>query len=435
MNTHKFVFHQDKHDSFTNHYSLDIPKHTFQNLGSRQLWNGGVYFQSTSPEDLIHQNVSQRRNSVEGGSPQLELMPANPSCSPLSCFQSQSMPFYVSNGYQGFPPCVYQFGPLPLTPQFSPGHSTEFPSHGPSEATSPVTFTKQSDLVSHPSNTLQPVLKLPSYGNPNTRATSSCGGIDSTCFQGSEFLPFVQSQMTSDDAILDRRCLTSAEGIPNSSVVCNPFSSTITQSNFQPTPEKQPPKPSGGVTSGNVSPRAAVPNKTRIRWTQDLHDRFVESVNRLGGPDKATPKGIVKMMEYDGLTILHVKSHLQKYRIAKCIPDSTEANYERRTSVNDNPQLDQKDGMNSIEALRMQLDVQRLLNEQLDAQRKLQMQIEAQGKQLEKMIQQQQETRRYLLETQKLDMLFPDEQTVSTEDVQASEVEGFDNTHFPSKIS
>lgn len=123
--------------------------------------------------------------------------------------------------------------------------------------------------------------------------------------------------------------------------------------------------------------------------------------------------------------------------------------------------------MNSIEALRMQLDVQRLLNEQLDvclfldliaclfspifvsfdpvstlfspffvqAQRKLQMQIEAQGKQLEKMIQQQQETRRYLLETQKLDMLFPDEQTVSTEDVQASEVEGFDNTHFPSKIS
>ncbi|RWR73818.1 myb family transcription factor PHL5-like protein [Cinnamomum micranthum f. kanehirae] len=430
MNTHKFVFHQDKHDSFTNHYSLDIPNHTFQNLGSRQLWNRGVCFQSPSPEDLIHQIVLQRHNSVEGGSLQPEIMPANPSCSPLSCFQSQSTPFYP-----GFPPCVYQFGPLPLTPQFSPRHSTDFPSHGPSEATSPVTLTKQGNLVSHASNTLQPVLKLPSYGNQDSRASSSCGGIDSTCFQGREFLPFVQSQMTGDDAILDRRCLSSAEGTPNPTVVSNPFSSTITQSNFQPTPEKQPPKPSGGVTSGNVSPRAAVPNKTRIRWTTDLHDRFVESVNRLGGPDKATPKGIVKMMKYDGLTILHVKSHLQKYRIAKSIPDSPEANCERRTSVNDNPQLDQKDGMNSIEALRMQLDVQRLLNEQLDAQRKLQMQIEAQGKQLEKMIQQQQETRRYLLETQNLDMLFSDEQPVITEDVQALEVEGFDNTHFPSKIS
>lgn len=63
------------------------------------------------------------------------------------------------------------------------------------------------------------------------------------------------------------------------------------------------------------------------------------------------------------------------------------------------------------------------------------MQIEAQGKQLEKMIQQQQETRRYLLETQNLDLLFSDEQPIITEDVQASEVEGFDNTHFPSKIS
>jgi len=26
-------------------------------------------------------------------------------------------------------------------------------------------------------------------------------------------------------------------------------------------------------------------NKTRIRWTQDLHEKFVECVNRLGGAD------------------------------------------------------------------------------------------------------------------------------------------------------
>lgn len=57
------------------------------------------------------------------------------------------------------------------------------------------------------------------------------------------------------------------------------------QSNFRPTPENQMQQTSGGVTSSNVSSGAAVPNKTRIRWTQDLHERFVECVNRLGGPE------------------------------------------------------------------------------------------------------------------------------------------------------
>lgn len=63
------------------------------------------------------------------------------------------------------------------------------------------------------------------------------------------------------------------------------------------------------------------------------------------------------------------------------------------------------------------------------------MQIEKQGKQLEMIMKQQQETRMYLLETQNLDILFPDEQPMLIEDVQVSEVEGFDNTRFPSKIN
>lgn len=34
-----------------------------------------------------------------------------------------------------------------------------------------------------------------------------------------------------------------------------------------------------GCSGGSLS------SKARIRWTQDLHDRFVECVNRLGGAD------------------------------------------------------------------------------------------------------------------------------------------------------
>ena len=40
------------------------------------------------------------------------------------------------------------------------------------------------------------------------------------------------------------------------------------------------------VASGNSSSlAAAASNKSRIRWTHDLHKRFVESVNRLGGAE------------------------------------------------------------------------------------------------------------------------------------------------------
>nr|XP_011468444.1 PREDICTED: protein PHR1-LIKE 1-like [Fragaria vesca subsp. vesca] len=68
---------------------------------------------------------------------------------------------------------------------------------------------------------------------------------------------------------------------------------------------------------------ASAGNKERLRWTQELHDMFVDAVTKLGGPDRATPKGILKAMGVSGLTIYHIKSHLQKYRISKFVPETT----------------------------------------------------------------------------------------------------------------
>ncbi|XP_008811121.2 myb family transcription factor MPH1-like [Phoenix dactylifera] len=52
----------------------------------------------------------------------------------------------------------------------------------------------------------------------------------------------------------------------------------------------------------------------RMRWTEELHRHFIEAIDCLGGQKKATPKRILQLMGVKGLSISHVKSHLQMYR-------------------------------------------------------------------------------------------------------------------------
>ncbi|XP_051183475.1 uncharacterized protein [Lolium perenne] len=64
----------------------------------------------------------------------------------------------------------------------------------------------------------------------------------------------------------------------------------------------------GGVRQYN---RSKVP---RLRWTSGLHRCFVHAIRSLGGHHRATPKRVLQLMGVGGLTISHVKSHLQMYR-------------------------------------------------------------------------------------------------------------------------
>ncbi|OMO74157.1 hypothetical protein CCACVL1_16924 [Corchorus capsularis] len=64
--------------------------------------------------------------------------------------------------------------------------------------------------------------------------------------------------------------------------------------------------------------------KQRRCWSPELHRRFVNALQQLGGSQVATPKQIRELMQVDGLTNDEVKSHLQKYRLhTRRLPPST----------------------------------------------------------------------------------------------------------------
>lgn len=103
----------------------------------------------------------------------------------------------------------------------------------------------------------------------------------------------------------------------------------------------------GGNAPGNSGLILSTDAKPRLKWTPELHQRFIEAVNQLGGADskhtnkeerkiitakfaslsrkfvlpsqliqnfhlsEATPKSVMRLMGIPGLTLYHLKSHLQ----------------------------------------------------------------------------------------------------------------------------
>ncbi|KAI3408430.1 HTH myb-type domain-containing protein [Psidium guajava] len=153
----------------------------------------------------------------------------------------------------------------------------------------------------------------------------------------------------------------------------------------------------GGLPSDACLVLTADP-KPRLRWTAELHERFVDAVAQLGGPDKATPKTILRTMGVKGLTLYHLKSHLQKYRLgkqsgkdssgnSKDAPCDTESLNTGSSATSSSRILTQELNDHRVtEALRVQMEVQRRLHEQLEVQRHLQLRIEAQGKYLQSIL-------------------------------------------------
>ncbi|GER33838.1 homeodomain-like superfamily protein [Striga asiatica] len=152
--------------------------------------------------------------------------------------------------------------------------------------------------------------------------------------------------------------------------------------------------------------------KPRLRWTADLHERFVDAVTQLGGAGKdpllvrvllnmnfnfyqlnsalfseATPKAIMRTMGVKGLTLFHLKSHLQKYRLGKQSGKELGEASKDGTYLNDSPRAshspenlqasDVNEGYEVKEALRAQMEVQSKLHLQVEAEKHLQIRQDA----------------------------------------------------------
>ncbi|XP_071729509.1 myb family transcription factor EFM [Rutidosis leptorrhynchoides] len=87
-------------------------------------------------------------------------------------------------------------------------------------------------------------------------------------------------------------------------------------------------------TGANTTTASQTHRKTRRCWSPDLHRRFVNALQMLGGSQVATPKQIRELMKVDGLTNDEVKSHLQKYRLHTRRPSPSP-----QSAGNNTPQL------------------------------------------------------------------------------------------------
>ncbi|KAH7289267.1 hypothetical protein KP509_31G067100 [Ceratopteris richardii] len=116
----------------------------------------------------------------------------------------------------------------------------------------------------------------------------------------------------------------------------------------------------------------------------------------------------MRLMNVKGLTLYHLKSHLQKYRLGKQshkeAPSEAISKSATTTSMNVDqsvmkPTISHTSSQDSVsenmqvsDTLGFQIEVQRKLHEQLEVQRRLQVRIEAQGRYLQSILEKAQRT-------------------------------------------
>ncbi|KAJ1423650.1 hypothetical protein SESBI_12286 [Sesbania bispinosa] len=147
--------------------------------------------------------------------------------------------------------------------------------------------------------------------------------------------------------------------------------------------------------------------KPRLKWTPELHQRFIEATNQLGGAEsEGNPKEsyegdgdsrtyfVPPEEPFTGIPLLLGKSqHLETCSDIKqeeyTETKSSDGHCSREISLGAQNQINEN--LQIAQALQMQMEVQKKLYEQIEVQKHLQLRIEAQRKYLQSVLKKAQE--------------------------------------------
>ncbi|KAL4197867.1 hypothetical protein AMTRI_Chr04g190440 [Amborella trichopoda] len=142
--------------------------------------------------------------------------------------------------------------------------------------------------------------------------------------------------------------------------------------------------------------------KPMLKWTPELHQLFLDTVARLGGLDEVSPKVMVRAMGIPGLTVFHLKSHLQRERYKRAKAQGLVHSRSLRNAMsNGDPWIQSMDAMGGIrrmrgaifppdenirmeeEAIQKPISMKREMLQRIEVQKHLKLRMEAQTRYLQ----------------------------------------------------